>query len=127
MREIKTHQNSEFTRDHIRVYAVDEPGAGGACHEYQVDAVPTPGTQNFIALTTAINFQHGPLKETPVNGITDEALLAVVEDRLSAFCEGEFPSAETKEARDHIRLALEQLAKRQRDRSERGVAGKSEK
>lgn len=125
MREIHTHQNSEFTRKHIRVFAVDDAGSGGACHEYQVHVVPDHNEPSSEVVT--VKYQHGPIKEVGINGITDEALLAIVEDRLQAFSGGELPSRQGALARTHVQQALFWLRDRQEERARRGVAGKLEK
>lgn len=124
MREITTHHNSPFTRDHIKVYAVDEPGSGGACHRYAVCLLDERG---LVVGEIILDYQHGPLNEAGINGIADEGLLAVVADRLEAFALGEFSSVETKMALHHVKSAMEWMAFRQKERDLRGVAGRLEK
>lgn len=123
MREITTHHNSAFTRDHIRVMAKDEPGSGGACHDYVIGVWDA---ENFVS-EIELKYQHGPIKEVGVNGIADEALLAVIIDRLEAFSLGEFSSMETKNALMCAKQCLEWMSLRQRERAIRGVAGRLEK
>ena len=71
-------------------------------------------------------FQNGPIQEAGVNGITQEALLAIVIDRLRSFQAGPYPSPENKMAMGFCELALEQLQIRTKNRLARGVEGKTE-
>jgi hypothetical protein len=107
-----------------RVVVLDEPGAGGACHEYEVETVGRKG--NEIALAT-IHFQNGPIKESGVNGCQQEDLLAIVIDRLRAFQAGPFPCKENGKALAHAKAALQWLNLRTEQRKKRGVEGKSKK
>jgi hypothetical protein len=58
-----------------------------------------------------------------VNGISIEALLAIVEDRLLGFQSGQFSCRENSIALTKVQEALLWLAKRTRDRVARGVEG----
>jgi hypothetical protein len=87
------------------VYAVDVPG-GPHCRIY---------------------FQQGPIAEAGVNGVSNEALLAVVEDRLQGFQAGEFANRETAIALTKVQEAIMWLHKRTRDRIARGVEGTHQK
>lgn len=107
--------------DAILIAVLDEPGQGGACHEYQLEF----GDKDRDALN--ISFQNGPVKEFGVNGISQEALLAVVIDRLRCFQEGEYRCRENAIALTHCEDALMWLHKRTRDRLKRGVEGTIEK
>ena len=70
----------------LRVEALDAEGQGGASHVYRI--TPTVGNATGVV----IEFQNGPLQETDgiPNGISGEALLAIVEDRLIGFQSGQF-------------------------------------
>jgi len=57
------------------------------------------------------------------NGVTGEALLAVVAHRLSCFQTGEFACRENLHALYHINEALKVLADRTAAREARGVEG----
>jgi len=103
------------------IYAVDDPGPGGANHEYGIVAVKDGHTVN-----ASIKFQKGGLAEVPLNGISDEALLTVVADRLRAFQSGPFSCRENGVALTHLDSALLWLGKRTMDRERRGVEGKQE-
>lgn len=74
-----------------------------------------------------VRFQKGPVLENQLNGITGEALLAVVKHRLECFQSSEFACRENAIALTKIDEALLWLEKRTRDRIKRGVEGKQEK
>ncbi len=69
-------------------------------------------------------FQNGPIKEVGVNGITNEALLAILQDRL-AHLNGIFPCIENEEALGALMRASEALNRRTQNRINRGVEGKN--
>jgi len=101
--------------DKITIAVVDEPGAGGANHEYDM---ALPGGK-----TTRISFQNGPIAEAGVNGVTQEALLAICADRLRSFQAGPFASRYNAIALTKIEEAMLWLHKRTLDRMQRGVEG----
>lgn len=72
--------------------------------------------------TTRLSFQLGPIKEAGVNGITNEALLAVLNHRLK-YLNTKFPCAENQRAINHLELAQQALESRTKDRLARGVEG----
>ena len=116
MRELKTIQKREKLN---RVYALDEPGCGGANHQYRIDM------NNDIAPVQAILvFQTGPRNgENSTTGVVDQDLLEIVRDRLRGFSQGELATRETAIALTHVEEALLWLNKRIEDRFERGVLG----
>lgn len=105
------------------VMCLDEPGAGGACHEYAVKPKESNNDQpeNFAI----VDFQNGAIKEAGVNGCHNEDLIAIVMDRLECFQSGEFACDENQSAYSHLQNALDLLNKRTNDRIERGVEGTS--
>lgn len=111
--------------ENLTIQVLDEPGQGGANHQYMI----TWGTGDAVPLdkTCLIGFQNGPIKEFGVNGITQEALLAVVIDRLRGFQEGQFRCRENAIALTHCEDALMWLQKRTRERMARGVEGTNQK
>lgn len=111
-----TNHNVEGTTA-LEIEVLDEPGAGGACHQY---VVWNGGMEQYIT------FQNGPIAEHGVNGLTNEALLAIVEDRLTKFQNGPFACEENAVALAGVTSALAWLKHRTRERIERGVEGKSE-
>lgn len=127
MRELTSHRVNECN-DSIAIRVLDEPGAGGASHRYAIDG-PTReiGGESAPAFRCDVRFQNGPIKESGVNGITQEALLAVVEDRLASFQAGPFACRENAIALTKVQEAMLWLHKRTRDRQARGVEGTHEK
>lgn len=114
MREVKIH-----TQRYTKVICLDEPGAGGACHEYQVYAVDG---QNVPPYAT-VSFQNGGIQDAGVNGCQNEDLLAIVIDRLKGFQAGEFAHAKNEAALLHLYAALAALVRRTQERIDRGVEG----
>lgn len=115
MRELTDHKVNGVN-DGLIITVLDEPGQGGACHDYQV--ADLRGNEMVL-----IQFQNGPLKEYGVNGVTHEALLAILADRLRSFQTGEFNCKENSVALTHIETAQLWLQKRTNDRLRRGVEG----
>jgi hypothetical protein len=109
-------------QDPVNIEVLDEPGAGGACHDYLVSWSGREGGKYGSIL---IHFQNGPIKEAGVNGLTQEVLLAIVLDRLNSFQAGPFACRENAIAKTHVEEALMWLQKRTRDRVIRGVEGTS--
>jgi hypothetical protein len=122
----------------INITTYDEPGPGGANHAYNIiglaENIPNIGPRPFGA---NIRFQNGPVS-TPetMNGITNEALIAVVIDRLRGFQfqrkedgtfdeskRGTYACKENACALTHLEESLMWLQKRTRDRMARGVEG----
>ena len=121
MREIREHVINPVN-DRIAIEVLDEPGAGGAYHEY---CVSWPVPDRVEPKHTHISFQNGPIAENGVNGLTQEALLAIVIDRLRSFQAGPFACPENAEALGHCEMALAVLKKRTLDRMQRGVEGRN--
>ena len=154
MRTITDHKLNGLN-DALTITVLDEPGQGGACHEYRIEATadklpfPLPdnargnsdGTVTFEACR--ISFQNGPIKEAGVNGISGEALIAIVIDRLRSFQggpklheprapgsaepRGVFACRENAVALTKLEEGLMWLQKRTRDRLARGVEGTNQK
>ena len=102
------------------VLVLDEPGQGGACHEYAIAKADCDESEPPLAL---VKFQNGPIQEVGVNGAQQEDLLAIVIDRLSAFQAGPFANAYNQEALDACKSALAALHRRTTDRIARNVEG----
>ena len=75
MRSLTSHKVNGLN-DELVVSVLDKPGLGGACHKYRIAS---------LDVLVDIEFQDGPISEAGVNGISQEALLAIVEDRLIGF------------------------------------------
>lgn len=115
-RELTSHKVNGCN-DAISVSVLDEPGCGGACHQYQIASEGLPG------FCFVLKFQNGPIREAGVNGLTHETLLAVLQDRLEGFQSGPYATADNAEALEHIRGAMECLHRRTKERLARGVEG----
>ena len=70
-----------------------------------------------------ITFQEGPIKETGVNGVMNEDLIAMVIKRLSCFQDSPFKCQENGDAITHLEDALKVLRSRTTKREARGVEG----
>lgn len=105
------------------VQSVDEPGAGGAHHEYGICSNIFNGNEALIL--GSISFQKGPIKETGINGVTHEDLLVIMIDRLTKFQEGLYKCKENDIALMDLQHCLETLRARTQKREERGVEGTS--
>lgn len=116
MRTINEHKVNP-ANDLLEIRVLDEPGAGGANHEYMISTPPPDG---FVC---RISFQNGPIKENGVNGVTQEALLAICIDRLRAFQAGKFACRENAIALTKLEEAQHWLLHRTRARMARGVEG----
>lgn len=122
-RELTSHKLAGLN-DQLLVHVLDQPGRGNACHEYQIRRFVTgTGDKNDDVELCHIKFQNGPVDEGGPNGISNESLLAVVEDRLAGFQSGQFACRENAIAITKIQEALMWLQKRTRDRLARGVEG----
>ena len=128
MRELTSHRVNGLN-EAIDIHVMDEPGQGGACHEYylSVGREPFVGPGCSPVVSQSIKFQNGPIKEFGVNGISQEALLAVVEDRLVSFQAGPFACRENAIALTRVQDAMHWLMHRTRQRMARNVEGTSTK
>jgi len=72
---------------------------------------------------TRIRFQNGPIKEQGVNGLSQEALLAVLIDRMEGFQAGQYKCHDNQLALDHLQYTRLVLHKRTMDRTARNVEG----
>jgi hypothetical protein len=115
------------SKKYTQAVCLDEQGAGGACHKYEVRALPSPGSFSDTDVFARVSFQNGPIKENGVNGCHQEDLLAIVIDRLQCFQKGEFACRENAIALTKVEEALMWLRKRTQDRIDRGVEGTSNK
>ena len=104
--------------DTLKVTVIDEPGSGGAHHVYAIEKTPI---ERHPLLTVA--FQNGPIGEAGVNGVTHEALLVILIDRLRCFQKGPFSTKANACALTHLEEALHWLQQRTLDRMRRGVEG----
>lgn len=117
MRTIEDHRINPVN-DKLVITVLDEPGAGGANHVYRVS-----GFDDAASGYTTIQFQNGPINEKGVNGLTQEALMAIVIDRLRAFQSGPYACRENALALTNMEQAQHWLLHRTRQRMARGVEG----
>ena len=90
---------SEERRGHLYYYATDNDKASGF-----------------------IDFQDGPIPKSGVNGLTNEALITILGNRIE-YLDRKFPCDENKTALKHLRHALDALNAGTRDRRARDVEG----
>lgn len=134
MRELNSHKVNP-ANDKLNIKVVDHPGSGGAQHHYIIDgfdissnpSAPGQPIGQPCPATTHVLFQNGPIGEVGVNGVTQEALLAVVIDRLQSFQAGPFSCRENAIALTKCEEAMMWLQKRTLDRMRRGVEGTHQK
>ena len=123
MRELSTIQKREKLN---HVFSADEPGAGNACHEY--DIYPAQDFDSDTEPLIVIRFQHGARNEKgSTRGVLDTDLLEIVRDRLKGFQSGEYSCRENACALTHIEEARMWLNRRVEDRIERQVLGTEQK
>lgn len=120
MRELNGHKVNP-ANDKITVLVNDEPGQGGACHDYSI-GIPSQDP-NSTATTIPLRFQNGPIAEVGVNGITHEALIAILIDRLEGFEAGPYANEFNARALGYLQAAQESLQARTKTRMARGVEG----
>ena len=113
------------TQNYTKVVCLDEPGEGGACHEYEIRQELDP--MQVSPWFQRIGFQIGPIKESTPNGIFMEDLLAICIDRLQHFQAGDYACRENALALTKIQEAMHWLHHRTEDRQRRGVEGTSQK
>ena len=116
MRNIDEHKVNP-ANDVISITVLDEPGEGGASHEYKVSG---PGWAYHI------HFQRGPIAGNGANGLTQEALIAICIDRLRGFQSGEYSCRENALALTKLEEAQHWLFHRTLARMARGVEGTHE-
>lgn len=133
-REITSHRVNP-TNDKLVITVLDEPGSGGACHLYRIsgyDTTTNPSDFDHVRGEQPpedgvdIIFQNGPIAEVGVNGVTHEALLAILIDRMEAFQDGPFKCDENAVALHGLKFAQRALHGRTARRMQQGVEGTHE-
>lgn len=120
MRKLTDHIVSKDQSHQLLIEVLDEPGSGGANHAYSVTTPPDPKHPSFVM---SFPFQNGPIGEVGVNGLSHEALLAILLDRMRGFQNGPYKCRENAIALTHLEEALMWLQKRTLERLTRGVEG----
>lgn len=129
MRKITTHRDASELNQAIMVEVLDDPGLGGAHHAYQFFLKKGGNWEK----AGRIDFQKGAMRESSdggktfveqgPNGISHEALLAILIDRLQCFQKGGFSCRENACALTKLEEALHWLQARTNDRIARQVEG----
>ena len=126
MRTINDHKVNP-ANDTLTITVMDEPGSGGANHRYEIGGFNSDTNASDSKIDdrdrASILFQNGPIAEVGVNGVTHEALLAIVADRLRSFQAGPFACKANACALTHIEEAMHWLQQRTIERMRRGVEG----
>lgn len=126
-RELYDHKNNKFNRECIKVKTADTRAEDNAHHAYEITVDGYPGTDadpnKRIIHRVVLHFQNGGLKEAGPNGITDQALIAIVLDRLRSFNDGPYRCRENSVMITKLEEALMWGEKRANDRARRNVEG----
>ena len=133
MRQITDHYVNGLNE--ALVITPNDPGAGGAPTVYTIEgfmnrepAERWPGGVRRPFVDITLRFQDRPIQSAEdFNGITGEALLAVLIDRMRGFQSGKFACRENAIALTKLEEAMMWLQKRTRDRIARGVEGNFER
>jgi hypothetical protein len=123
-----TSHEVEGAASNLTITVGDEPAVpGNANHRYDITGFDTDSNaseyEGSFARALSILFQNGPIPSHGNNGVTLEALLAVAAHRLEGFQAGPFASQDNEDALSHIKMALEALQRRTRNRIAREVEG----
>lgn len=131
VRRVLTGHQVNGANEKLVVEVLDDKGSGGAHHLYRIrgfdsgsnPSCPFKALYGAPARHSTVLFQNGPIAESGVNGVTHEALLAILEDRLACFQDGPFACGENAMALEHIRQAQRFLQARTSRRVEAGTEG----
>lgn len=129
-RELTGHKVNP-ANDVLTIEVLDGPGSGGANHLYHITGFnsgsnpsdPWTKRHGSPAVHSTVLFQNGPINEVGVNGVTHEALLAILIDRMEGFQAGPYASPDNQVALEAMRTAQIALQRRTRARMARGVEG----
>jgi hypothetical protein len=129
MRHITQHMTNAANEE-LEIRVVDEPGVGGANHLYRISGYrlntnPSHVSSMFDPTMPQLDiyFQNGPIQEVGVNGVTHEALLAILIDRLKGFQTGAYACKANAQALDCLEQAMTHLHARTLERQARNVEG----
>jgi len=119
--QIGSHRFTEVT-------VMDEPGAGGACHEYYISRAQQMSDEAAVPIGEfgMVRFQNGPIGEVGVNGCHQEDLISIVIHRLQCFQAGQYACRENALALTKLEEAMHWLNHRTTNRQKRGVEGTNE-
>jgi len=120
---METDTGNEISQ--LDIVALDKPNP--ASNHYRITGfdTPTPPPRTWATSINhlTISFQNGPVPEIGRNGITMEALLAIIIDRLRGFQSGSLACKENAFALEYAEKCLHCLKSRTRDRLKRSVEG----
>ena len=88
-------------------------------HSYYADISAGPNSRPL----TIIEFQNGPIPTNGTNGLTNEALLAILIHRTETL-NAQYPCAENEAAIEFMNKARDAFEARTANRKARGVEGK---
>lgn len=131
MTRVLTGHQVNPANDVLKIEVLDEPGSGGAHHAYDItgfDTANNPASCDAQGYRRSFSrmpivFQNGPIAEAGVNGVTHEALLAILIDRLECFQRGPYASHYNQDALGALQYAQDRLLARTRERMARNVEG----
>ena len=121
MREIHGHETNAVNKQILIVADDVDFKNGNASHKYLMMHGMADDGKPLVE--SGVNFQHGPIGTVGVNGVTNEALLVIVADRLSCFQTSKYACEENATALQHVSAALSALEQRTKARESRGVEG----
>lgn len=126
MRTLDGHKVNP-ANDLLTITVMDPAGQGGASHFYNITGFDSTKNPTFTdgegADFCELVFQNGPIAEHGVNGITHEALLAILIDRLDGFQSGPYACGENLIALNHLIEARDVLNSRTQRRMAEGTEG----
>lgn len=108
MRQITSHKINS-ANEGLTVEAVGEPGVDGACQRYRIHNGQLQQRNPDAFNVCELRFQTGPIAEVGMDGLTDLALLAVLEDRMSGRENIGGGDPLNYEALESVRIAIEAL------------------
>ena len=103
-RVIRTHEHT--AADKLLAIVAGPAGKGGAPLDYYIRGMANRWTEN---IDFKFKFQTAPVHEVGITGVTMEALLAVIIDRLEGFQSGAYACDENEAALRCCKLALVNL------------------
>lgn len=126
-RQLSSHRVGSLN-EVLNIHVMDSAEHGNAPREYAITFDDKSAGYERSPLSEKhkrnciISFQDGNPADG-INGISNEALLAIVEDRLACWQMGGYSCRENAIALTHVQEAMMWLQKRTRDRVLRGVEG----
>jgi len=141
MRNVTDHiVEGESANRQLTISVLDKPGQGGANHIHRIEGLDIsknaayeacpdeqPGNYDGPQDAAWIIFQNGPIREFGVNGVTQDALAAIVIDRIRSFQSGPFNCEANERALECFCHGLHHFQTRTRERIVRGVEGTNRK